>query len=168
MDRSSRTRYNADLLIGPEKILQLVYLRMSRPPKFGPLSLAQRRIGIFSLYISGLRITLIIDAIVDHGVQPANSQSGIFPNTGGESARDVCVQSRLMGVVMWLQRRRPKQQRNSIGAKLPKTDISLKIPLMPPTHHKRHVAGIDASDMLPSMEITTKNDYLAESTPPGE
>lgn len=54
-------------------------------------------------------------------------------------------------------RRRPKQQRNSIGAKLPKTDTSLKIPLMPPTHHKNLVAGIDTSDMHPSVEISTKN-----------
>ncbi|VDO02415.1 unnamed protein product [Rodentolepis nana] len=51
---------------------------------------------------------------------------------------------------------------------MPKTDTSLKIPLMPPTHHKRHVAGIDASDMHPSVEISSKNDYLAGSTPPGE
>ncbi|KAM7541752.1 hypothetical protein Aperf_G00000000560 [Anoplocephala perfoliata] len=53
-------------------------------------------------------------------------------------------------------RRRPKQQRNSIGAKLPKTDSSLKIPLMPPPHHKSHVTGIDPSDMHP-IEMSSKN-----------
>ncbi|CDI96853.2 receptor type tyrosine protein phosphatase [Echinococcus multilocularis] len=62
-------------------------------------------------------------------------------------------------------RRRSKQQRNSIGAKLPKTDNSLKVPLMPPSHHKSLVPGIDPAEMHPG-EIQGRNDYVTDSSSP--
>ncbi|VDK36550.1 unnamed protein product [Taenia asiatica] len=62
-------------------------------------------------------------------------------------------------------RRRPKQQRNSIGAKLPKTDNSLKVPLMPPSHHKSLGPGIDPVEMH-SVEIQSGNDYTTDSASP--
>uniref|UniRef100_A0A5K3ESB3 protein-tyrosine-phosphatase n=1 Tax=Mesocestoides corti TaxID=53468 RepID=A0A5K3ESB3_MESCO len=61
-------------------------------------------------------------------------------------------------------RRRPKQQRNSIGAKLPKADNSLKVPLMPPASHNVVVPGIDPVD-LPSVDVHNK-DFIQNSITP--